>query len=86
MNLNPFKNTYKIVEHSNFGGDKKYKISYGNIFGRVYLETDGGEWLCEENGGSFSSLDTVKTAIQIHAEKLLKKKMQKFSKKTLGYI
>ena len=86
MNLNPFKNTYKIIEKSSFNSEKNYMIRYGNLFYRVYLAKDGGEWVFEEHGDLFSSLNNTKAAIQCHAEKLLKKRMEKVFKKTIGYI
>lgn len=87
MNLNPFKNTYKIVECSSLQGEKYYMIKYGNIFDRVFILNGGStssfQSSANEYGGKFSTLESVKKVISLHIEKLTEKRLSKITSKTI---
>lgn len=92
MNLNPFKNTYKIIEKTTLGGEKYYLIKYGNIFGRVFLGADIKTkltWDTEEYGkiyGKFDSLQKVRDKINCHLEQLAKERLDKTFSRTINYV
>jgi hypothetical protein len=87
MNLNPFKNTYKIVENSNLKGEKYFTLSYGNFFSREFLDSGATSW-CNEDylgkyGGHFENLNNVKKTMKIHMDKLNEKRLSKVFSKTI---
>lgn len=92
MNLNPFKNTYKIIEKTTLGGEKYYLVKYGNLFGREYLDNDPDSSLtccCEEWGescGKFTTLEKVKNKIEADIQRLAKERLNKTFSRTINYV
>lgn len=87
MNYNPFKNTYKIIERSNLKGEKYFVLSYGNFFGRKFLDASASSW-CNEDylekyGGYFATISDIRQAIKIHMDKLNEKRLSKVSSRTI---
>lgn len=89
--MNPFSNTYKIVEHSNLNGETKYSVEYGNFLCRRVLDVSGklfNDHIFLESFGSgeTKTMDEVKLAIKRHQENLLNQRLAKITTKTIARI
>ena len=89
--MNPFSNTYKIVERSNLDGETKYSAEYGNFLCRSVLDVRGQlfddyDFLKAFGSGETKTMKEVKFAIKSHQEKLLTKRLSKITTKTIARI